>query len=1106
MVNTYKGYNVGVPEAPADGSTYARQDGTWVTVAGGTPEVYVYADLASFPASGASNTLYVAKDTKFAYYWDSAYVKIIDGEVEVFEYDDLASFPVTGVTGKIYTAKDANKIYRWTGSAYAELSPSSGGSQEVFVYANLASFPVTGTAETLYVAQDTKLSYIWGGSAYVGIESTHNNSQGLQGGSVGEYYHLTEQQRALILGINGAISTTLLSNITVTDNGDGTVSTGSCIALLKASTDLNAEAHAANLTGIGPISLDIGKKYFLVSDWNSGTPIQRIEESTSSTINNYTISLIGILTRGISGDIYWTDIGQNQLDAVSKITRRINDESGLIVKTQGGLVSSSAGRYLQITAARYYISNRLEETPAFDTTGTDRFSQLYGDSTAGFTEVTDLAQLNNTQYWNSSTHSLTALSASRFAIRWIFQLIDSPNEVYSWIGTEQFTTLASARAALITTDLPIQLQPILNVSVLIAKVIIQEGQANVIEVDNIVNINTQAVATSDHNQLSTLQGGQVGEYYHLTAQRHETLSELADGRFSPVSDSTTAFQITKADETTPVLIVDTTSGTVSCNKYLSGVDGVAALHNAITGAGLNIYDDATAYFTKIDSIQFADSAFFNYLDLSNTGIRNYSGTLSNTTFRPLANSTSAMKFTDYGNTETILNIDTTNKRVCIGNHTTLAEKFTVYDGNISLKTQNITPDAQVLLSRADTGTTAQYIASIGMKAISDVDWRGIITFNRKELGAYNDNTVSESMRISENGYVGVGVTAPLSSFHVGSVSDVSVAKTLSNSVRTWQQIVTSTNGHLYFRDVTGGNKDGFIMEAGVVDYQLYLKSGGNVGVGTASPSEKLTVNGTMSLLNSSYKAVFTPTTLTADRTYTFPDASGTIPLLNTSNIFTGGCEFTNLSNNDNFYCKTSGTTYSMLAGTSSQGQRIAICGGSTLSETAGAFLTLNGNTFGSGVSGWAVIQCGSASGARVALNGPVLTPTTYALSIGSAANVYIDSNGLLYRSTSALKYKENISSIEDISDFIYGIVPVKYQSKCQGDLGSWHFGIIADQVDSLCDEGKMLVTYGETKEDGTKEVEGFQYERLTVLLLAELQKQHKKIAELEARLELLETN
>jgi hypothetical protein len=107
----------------------------------------------------------------------------------------------------------------------------------------------------------------------------------------------------------------------------------------------------------------------------------------------------------------------------------------------------------------------------------------------------------------------------------------------------------------------------------------------------------------------------------------------------------------------------------------------------------------------------------------------------------------------------------------------------------------------------------------------------------------------------------------------------------------------------------------------------------------------------------------------------------------------------------------------------------------------------------------------------------------------SGANVNVNTNGTYLRSTSALKYKTNVRDLPliDINKFR----PVVYNSKCEGDDQSQdHFGIIADEVDEA--GITELVSYGS---DG--EVEGFQYERLTVVLL-------KAIQDLQARIEVLE--
>ena len=114
-------------------------------------------------------------------------------------------------------------------------------------------------------------------------------------------------------------------------------------------------------------------------------------------------------------------------------------------------------------------------------------------------------------------------------------------------------------------------------------------------------------------------------------------------------------------------------------------------------------------------------------------------------------------------------------------------------------------------------------------------------------------------------------------------------------------------------------------------------------------------------------------------------------------------------------------------------------------------------------------------------------PTT-----ASGANCHISSGegNRFYRSTSALKYKQDIRDIEsvDISKFR----PVRYKSKCENDDQTKdHFGFIADEAAA---EGfEELVTRGA---DG--EVEGFQYDRMTVVLVKAIQEQQALIAALQA--------
>ena len=107
-------------------------------------------------------------------------------------------------------------------------------------------------------------------------------------------------------------------------------------------------------------------------------------------------------------------------------------------------------------------------------------------------------------------------------------------------------------------------------------------------------------------------------------------------------------------------------------------------------------------------------------------------------------------------------------------------------------------------------------------------------------------------------------------------------------------------------------------------------------------------------------------------------------------------------------------------------------------------------------------------------------PTVYSVTTASTPNVFVDSSGGIYRGgVSALKYKQDVRDLEEID--ISLIRAVRYKSKCEiDDQTKDHFGVIADEVAKA--GITELVNYGA---DG--EVEGFQYERLTVVLLKKLQ-------------------
>ena len=133
---------------------------------------------------------------------------------------------------------------------------------------------------------------------------------------------------------------------------------------------------------------------------------------------------------------------------------------------------------------------------------------------------------------------------------------------------------------------------------------------------------------------------------------------------------------------------------------------------------------------------------------------------------------------------------------------------------------------------------------------------------------------------------------------------------------------------------------------------------------------------------------------------------------------------------------------------------------------------------------------------RILDTGYIRALGVYNQSAGDSANVVVDGSGNIYRSTSALKYKKDVKDLESID--ISSFRPVRYKSKSPKDDPNKEFiGFIADEFHNA--GLKELVFYGKDNE-----VEGFNYDRLTVILTKALQEANAKIATLETKVKALE--
>lgn len=112
----------------------------------------------------------------------------------------------------------------------------------------------------------------------------------------------------------------------------------------------------------------------------------------------------------------------------------------------------------------------------------------------------------------------------------------------------------------------------------------------------------------------------------------------------------------------------------------------------------------------------------------------------------------------------------------------------------------------------------------------------------------------------------------------------------------------------------------------------------------------------------------------------------------------------------------------------------------------------------------------------------------YNLTVGTAANVVVNSSGVLLRSTSSRRYKKNIRPYSADMEKFMKLKPISFESKSEFDSGSY-VGFTAEDLDSI--GLNEYVRYNEKQEP-----ESVDYAYMVAMLTSVVQEQQKQIDKL----------
>ncbi len=198
-----------------------------------------------------------------------------------------------------------------------------------------------------------------------------------------------------------------------------------------------------------------------------------------------------------------------------------------------GLVTSDKGTlHIEISAGIMYAGLNEISLSGFNSITTQCITWYYDgdlgtpDWVRGTSNTLDAVQYNNV------ATGLANLTSKRYGVHWIFMDVDSHcNIVY---GQGNYT-LSQAQNALLPSSLPTIIN---DFSILVARVIVQEGETEITEIATAFETLFPTATATIHNELSSLQGGQADEYYHLTADEYSKFGTITDQSFTPTNGQT----------------------------------------------------------------------------------------------------------------------------------------------------------------------------------------------------------------------------------------------------------------------------------------------------------------------------------------------------------------------------------------------------------------------------------------------------------------------------------------------------------------------------------------------------------------------------------------
>jgi len=371
--------------------------------------------------------------------------------------------------------------------------------------------------------------------------------------------------------INASWSAGVITPNLIQNNMDGTINILSGEAMLRPSASELAPLISMSFNGVNNFTLFDNSVNYIYLDYNNGSPIF-VKSQDINSFNCLDKCILCTITReGTVLNI--VDASTQNVDANRKY-RRLLLETQPFRRLQSGGILSATGMTLQVTQGGFYYGLNKISYNAFNTgiVGTNNeniFTYYHKDINGTWVRTPNSKLIDNVNY--NSTTGLSPVGNNKFKVDWVYLINNGPTNLAVIYGNTTYNNLATALLATAPASAPAS---IASIGMLLGRCIVEYNSSVMSQVDNIITSGFQNSSVSNHNDLANIQGGVIGEYYHLTNLQS---SGLTGGLATTLHTHDFSTLTTKPTTLSGYGITNAVSTSTSqlANTFLSAPNGVA---------------------------------------------------------------------------------------------------------------------------------------------------------------------------------------------------------------------------------------------------------------------------------------------------------------------------------------------------------------------------------------------------------------------------------------------------------------------------------------------------------------------------------------------------